>query len=165
MDQVLFYALAAIAIISAVITIVARNAMYSVLSLVVTFFTLAGLYLLLNAEFVAVVHIIVYAGAIMVLFLFVVMMLNLNTTNSIVTNTTTNKVMAGLAGLAMASILGYASWSTVLPAASNTAATDIGSVKVLGKMLFNEYLLPFELTSVLLIATMVGVIVLTKKEE
>jgi NADH-quinone oxidoreductase subunit J len=165
MDQVLFYALAVIAIISAVITIVARNAMYSVLSLVVTFFTLAGLYLLLNAEFVAVVHIIVYAGAIMVLFLFVVMMLNLNTTNSIVTNTTTNKVMAGLAGLAMAGILGYASWTTVLPAASNTAATDIGSVKVLGKMLFNEYLLPFELTSVLLIATMVGVIVLTKKEE
>lgn len=165
MDQVLFYTLAAIAIISAVITIVARNAMYSVLSLVVTFFTLAGLYLLLNAEFVAVVHIIVYAGAIMVLFLFVVMMLNLNTTDSMVTNTNANKVMSGLAGLAMAGILGYASWTTVLPAASNTAATDIGSVKVLGKMLFNEYLLPFELTSVLLIATMVGVIVLTKKEE
>lgn len=165
MDQVLFYALAAIAIISAVITIAARNAMYSVLSLVVTFFTLAGLYLLLNAEFVAVVHVIVYAGAIMVLFLFVVMMLNLNTTNSIVTNTTANKAMAGLAGLAMAGILGYASWTTALPAASNTAATEIGSVKVLGKMLFNEYLLPFELTSVLLIATMVGVIVLTKKEE
>jgi len=165
MEQLFFYGLAIVAIISATVTIVARNAMYSVLSLVVTFFAMAGLYLLLSAEFVAIVHIIVYAGAIMVLFLFVVMMLNLNNVNSFVSNSPASKYLAGLAGLAMAGILGYAVIASPLPPAATNAAAEIGSVKVLGKMLFNEYLLPFELISVLLIATMVGVIVLTKKEE
>ena len=165
MEQLTFYGLAILAIVSAVATIVSRNAMYSVLSLVVTFFAIAGLYLLLNAEFVAIVHIIVYAGAIMVLFLFVVMMLNLNTVTSIVSNGPVGRYLSALAGLGMAGILGYAVMKITLPAAGTGIATEIGFVKVLGKMLFNEYLLPFELTSVLLIATMVGVIVLTKKEE
>ena len=164
MEQVIFYGLALIAIVGALVTIFARNAMYSVLALVVTFFAMAGLYLQLNAEFVAVVHIIVYAGAIMVLFLFVVMMLNLNSVSSIVSNNASVKWIAGLFGLAMAGILGYGTYVTTLPA-RGVNAPENGTVKVLGKMLFNEYLLPFELTSVLLIATMVGVIVLTKKEE
>lgn len=164
MDQAIFYGLAAIAIIGAFATIFSRNAMYSVLALVVTFFAMAGLYLQLNAEFVAIVHIIVYAGAIMVLFLFVVMMLNLNTVSTIIRSNVNIKWIAVLVGAAMLGILGYGTYTSTLPARS-VNPEEIGSVKVLGKMLFNEYLLPFELTSVLLIATMVGVIVLTKKEE
>lgn len=163
MEQLTFYALGLLAIVGALVTIFARNAMYSVLALVTTFFAIAGIYLQLNAEFVAVVHIIVYAGAIMVLFLFVVMMLNLNTI-PIFHNNRPIRLLASLLGIVIAGILIYATSITELPAESTSAATP-GTVKVLGKMLFNEYLLPFELTSVLLIATMVGVIVLTKKEE
>lgn len=164
MDQVIFYGLALITIIGALATIFSRNAMYSVLALVVTFFAMAGLYLQLKAEFVAVVHIIVYAGAIMVLFLFVVMMLNLNTVSTIIRSNVNIKWIAVLVGIAMAGILGYGAYATTLPVRGDNTAEN-GTVKILGKMLFNEYLLPFELTSVLLIATMVGVIVLTKKEE
>ncbi len=164
MDQVIFYGLALITIVGALATIFSRNAMYSVLALVVTFFAMSGLYLQLKAEFVAVVHIIVYAGAIMVLFLFVVMMLNLNTVSTIIRSNVNIKWIAVLAGIAMAGILGYGAYATTLPARGDNT-TENGTVKILGKMLFNEYLLPFELTSVLLIATMVGVIVLTKKEE
>ncbi len=164
MDQVIFYGLALITIVGALATIFSRNAMYSVLALVVTFFAMSGLYLQLKAEFVAVVHIIVYAGAIMVLFLFVVMMLNLNTVSTIIRSNVNIKWIAVLAGIAMAGILGYGAYATTLPARGDNTAEN-GTVKILGKMLFNEYLLPFELTSVLLIATMVGVIVLTKKEE
>ncbi|AEE48237.1 NADH-quinone oxidoreductase subunit J [Haliscomenobacter hydrossis] len=165
MDQVIFYILSTIAIIGALSTVVSRNAMYSVLSLVVTFFALAGIYLQLNAEFVAIVHIIVYAGAIMVLFLFVVMMLNLNTVTVTIRKNPLIKYLAVLVGIIMAALLGFASMNTALPIARGNTSAEVGTVKVLGKMLFNEYLLPFELISVLLIATMVGVIVLTKKEE
>jgi NADH-quinone oxidoreductase subunit J len=164
MDQVIFYGLALITIVGALATIFSRNAMYSVLALVVTFFAMSGLYLQLKAEFVAIVHIIVYAGAIMVLFLFVVMMLNLNTVSTIIRSNVNIKWIAVLVGIAMAGILGYGAYTTTLPARGDNTAEN-GTVKILGKMLFNEYLLPFELTSVLLIATMVGVIVLTKKEE
>lgn len=164
MDQVIFYGLALITIVGALATIFSRNAMYSVLALVVTFFAMSGLYLQLKAEFVAIVHIIVYAGAIMVLFLFVVMMLNLNTVSTIIRSNVNIKWIAVLVGVAMAGILGYGAYATTLPARGDNTAEN-GTVKILGKMLFNEYLLPFELTSVLLIATMVGVIVLTKKEE
>lgn len=165
MDQVTFYGLALIAVASALVTIFSRNAMYSVLALVVTFFAIAGIYLQLNAEFVAFVHIIVYAGAIMVLFLFVVMMLNLNDVSVKLRSNVNIRWIAVLVGLAMAGILGYGALQTTLPAPNYANGSGSGSVGVLGKMLFNEYLLPFELTSVLLIATMVGVIVLTKKEE
>lgn len=163
MEQFTFYALGLVAIVGAFVTIFARNAMYSVLALVTTFFAIAGIYLQLNAEFVAVVHIIVYAGAIMVLFLFVVMMLNLNNL-PVFSNNRTIRTLAALMGFVIAGILIYGVSTTPLPAEA-TDASQPGTVKVLGKMLFNEYLLPFELTSVLLIATMVGVIVLTKKEE
>jgi NADH-quinone oxidoreductase subunit J len=93
-----------------------------------------------------------------------VMMLNLNTVSTIIRSNVNIKWIAVLAGIAMAGILGYGAYATTLPARGDNT-TENGTVKVLGKMLFNEYLLPFELTSVLLIATMVGVIVLTKKEE
>jgi NADH-quinone oxidoreductase subunit J len=164
MDQVLFYGLGLITIASALSTIFSRNAMYSVLSLVTAFFSLAGLYLLLNAEFVAIVHIIVYAGAIMVLFLFVVMMLNLNEVSVVIRQNVALRYFAALLGLVMAGLLAYGAANTNFPAPAASNA-EVGTVKLLGKMLFKEYLLPFELISVLLIATMVGVIVLTKKEE
>lgn len=165
MEQFTFYALGLVAIVGAFVTIFARNAMYSVLALVTTFFAIAGIYLQLNAEFVAFVHIIVYAGAIMVLFLFVVMMLNLNEVNTMIRSNVNIRWIAVLVGLAMASILGYGTYTSTLPSANYMTGSENGTVGVLGKMLFNEYLLPFELISVLLIATMVGVIVLTKKEE
>jgi NADH-quinone oxidoreductase subunit J len=166
MQQIVFYILALLAIVFSVATITTRNAMFSVLSLVATFFALAGFYLMLNAEFVAFVHIIVYAGAIMVLFLFVVMMLNLNQSPVSIPRPLLARLAAVVAGGIFGLTLVAALSQTSLPTSTeSTALAEVGSVRTLGKMLFNEFLLPFELTSILFIATMVGVVVLTKKEE
>jgi NADH-quinone oxidoreductase subunit J len=159
---VLFWVLSGIAIFSGLMVIFSRNPVYSVLYLVLTFFTIAGHYILLNAQFLAVVHIIVYAGAIMVLFLFVIMMLNLNK------DTEPHKpiwiqvaaVIAG--GLMIVTLVGS------LKGAENIQLeqgydTNIGLVSNLGKVLFNDFLLPFEISSVLFLAAMVGAVMLGKK--
>lgn len=165
MEQIIFYALALVAIVFSALTVGSRNAMYSVLYLIVTFFAMAGFYLLLSAEFVAIVHIIVYAGAIMVLFLFTVMMLNLNAP-LLLPRALLVRLLAVIAGGSFALVLIAAMGKAAHFVPVNSGASQaVGTVKVLGKMLFNEFLLPFELTSVLFIATMVGVVVLTKKEE
>ena len=164
MGQYIFFILAFISIISALLVVFSRNPIHSVLYLIVCFFTIAGHYVLLNAQFLAVVHIIVYAGAIMVLFLFVIMLLNLNK------NTEPQKsvplkfaavVSACLLGLVvLASVKDVALMHTVDP-----NAQDIGLVKNVGRVLFNEYLLPFEVTSLLFLSAMIGVVLISKKES
>jgi NADH-quinone oxidoreductase subunit J len=141
-----------------------RNAMYSVLFLLVCFFSVAGLYVMLNAQFLGIVHIIVYAGAIMVLFLYVIMFLNMS---SPITIRKSKLVMlaAFLTGLMFLFVLFAALWS--LPFGQNPKPVDqqIGMAKTLGKVLFNEFLIPFEVTSILFLSGMVGVVIFNKKES
>jgi len=138
-----------------------RNPIYSVLYLVITFFCVGGHYLLLSAEFLFAVHIIVYAGAIMVLFLYVIMLLNLNK------ETEPQKksiykfaaiISGGLLMLVMVGALKGAETASI----PMDGKSEIGLVKNLGKMLFNEFLLPFEIVSVLLLTAMVGAVMLGK---
>lgn len=161
--QWLFGILSFMAIMFALMVVFTRNPVNSVLYLVLTFFCIAGHYLLLNAQFLAVVHIAVYAGAIMVLFLFVIMLMNLNQ-DSEPQKTVISKLVAGLLGglllvVLVASLRGAENLSI-----EQYGSSQIGLVRNLGKVLFKEYLFPFEIVSVLLLSALVGAIMIGKKE-
>ena len=160
----LFLFLSFVALLSALGVVLAKNPVHSVLFLILTFFTLSGHYLLLNAQFLAAVNIIVYAGAIMVLFLFVIMFLNLNEETE-PQKPVLAKFAAAIAGGSLLLIL-VAAMRNVSPAGYDPASFDsqIGMVDKLGLVLFREYALPFELASVLLLAAMVGSVMLGKRE-
>ncbi len=162
-SQVIFLLLAAISILSALFVVFSKNPIYSVLWLIVCFFSIAGHYVMLNAQFLAIVHIIVYTGAIMVLMLFTVMLLNLNKASephkSII-----YKGTAVVTGGMLMLVLLAAMRSTELSTYSVPAATEAGFVQNVGMKLFTDFLLPFEMTSVLFIAAMIGAAVLAKKE-
>ncbi|MDZ4822714.1 MAG: NADH-quinone oxidoreductase subunit J [Flavobacteriales bacterium] len=164
MVQYLFWFLAFVAVFSAVAFILAKNPVHSVLYLIVTFFSIAGHYFLLNAQFLAAVHIIVYAGAIMVLFLYVIMMLNIN---RIEEESKTNRmklvsvVSAGLLMIVMVAVLRRTD-----EVISTVAVHDpeMGLTQHLGQVLYKEFLLPFEISSILFLAAMVGAVYLSKKD-
>jgi NADH-quinone oxidoreductase subunit J len=158
-----FYFLSFVAILSALMVVFSKNPVHSVLYLIITFFCIAGHYVLLNAEFLAVVHVIVYAGAIMVLFLYVIMMLNLNQESEPHKSTLLKVVATICAGLLIVVLIG-ALKGTELMMAQNPTDASTGLVKNLGKVMFNEFLLPFEITSILLLAAMVGAIMVGKSE-
>jgi NADH-quinone oxidoreductase subunit J len=143
-----------------------KNPVYSVLYLIITFFAIAGHYVLMEADFLAVVHIIVYAGAIMVLFLYVIMLLNLNE-ESEPHKTNVLKIAAAIcAGLLLIVMIGSLKGTELLTKAEHAAdASSIGSVKNLGKVLFTDFLLPFEIASILLLSAMIGVVMLAKTEK
>jgi NADH-quinone oxidoreductase subunit J len=162
-SQYLFYILSFVAIVCALMMVFSKNPVHSVLYLVATFFAIAGHYFLLNAQFLGVVHIIVYAGAIMVLFLYVIMMLNLNKEVE-PAKSNIQKVVGVIAGGLMSIVLVASLRSTELKMQTAKTNMEIGIVKNLGQTLFNEYLLPFELASILLLAAMVGAVFLSKKE-
>ena len=164
MTQFFFYLLSAVAIGSGLLMVFSRNTMYSVLYLIVCFFAVAGLYIMLHAQFLAIVHIIVYAGAIMVLFLFVVMLMNLNQTTAF-RKSNYLRLAAAVSGGTLLLVLVCALNHTTSPELPSTVDTSVGSVQTLGKVLFNDLLIPFELTSVLFISAMIGVVILTKKEQ
>lgn len=151
------------AIMFALMVVFSRNPVNSVLYLVLTFFCIAGHYLLLNAQFLAVVHVAVYAGAIMVLFLFVIMLMNLNQDNEPQKNIY-SKLIAGVIGGLLLFVMVGALRGTDHLEMKRYGHTDIGLVKNLGQVLFHEYLFPFEIVSVLLLAALVGAIMLGKKE-
>lgn len=162
---ILFWVLAVSAIGCAMGVVLSRNPVSSVLFLILTFFSISGHYILMNAQFLAIVNIIVYAGAIMVLFLFVIMLMNLNAD----TEPQKSKLIQ-LAGATSGGIL-----LLVLLAALQTATNQmtevvpggehIGLIGNLGKVLFKEYVLPFEISSVLFLSAMVGAVVIGKKDE
>ncbi|NBV41460.1 NADH-quinone oxidoreductase subunit J [bacterium] len=158
-NQVLFIVLSVVAIVSALGVVMARNPMYSVLSLIVCFFAIGGHYLMLAAEFLAIVHIIVYAGAIMVLFLFVIMMLNLNETAKAKYHLATRLFGIGLGG-----VLCFVLIKACLVAGSipKSAYGITGDVRMLGRLLFTRYTVAFEFSSVLFLAAVVGVVFLGK---
>lgn len=162
--QWLFGILSFLAIMFALMVVFTRNPVNSVLYLVLTFFCIAGHYLLMNAQFLAVVHIVVYAGAIMVLFLFVIMLMNLNQDTE-PQKTMISKIIAGcIGGILLFVLVGTLKGAEQMNL-QQYGSSQIGLVKNLGKVLFGEFLFPFEIASVLLLAAMVGAIMLGKKEK
>jgi NADH-quinone oxidoreductase subunit J len=165
MAQNFFYFLATLTLLCALLVVISKNPIHSVLYGILTFFTLSGHYILLNAQFLAAVNVIVYAGAIMVLFVFTIMFLNLRT------DTEPPKPLilqfsAALAGLLLMAVFAAAIRKTELVTVSkDVQSSQIGLVENLGKVLFNDFLLPFELTSVLFLVALVGAIMLGKKEK
>lgn len=158
-----FYLVAFLSIFFALMTIFTKNPVHSVLYLVITFFTFTIHYILLNAQFLAAVNFIVYMGAIMVLFLFVLMLLNLNEdTEPMKSNLV--KMMGVIAGCCLVVVLFGALRVFDICNPLVTKDPDIGLVKNLGKVLFKEFLLPFELSSILLLTAIIGAVLLGKKE-
>jgi NADH-quinone oxidoreductase subunit J len=150
---------------SALMVIISKNPVKSVLFLVLTFFFISGNYILMNAQFIAAVNIIVYAGAIMVLFLFVLMLLNLSKENE-PKNSVFVKFAALVSGGILFTVLVAALKDGVVIAAATVDQSDsIGLVENLGQLLFTKYVLPFEISSVLFIAAMVGAVLLGKREK
>ncbi len=163
--EILFWFLSVLALGSAVMVVASKSPVYSILFLIITFFAISGHYILLNAQFLAIVNIIVYAGAIMVLFLFVVMLMNLNADSE---PPQKNKyVLYGgtIAGCSLLLVLVAA----LKQAAATTQLTqmkdgDAGLIANLGKTLFTDYVFPFEISSVLFLSAMIGAVVISKKE-
>lgn len=158
-----FWILTVIAISCALGVILSRNPINSVLFLIATFFAISGHYLLLNAQFLAIVNIIVYAGAIMVLFLFVIMLMNLNA--DVEPQKGRLVQLAGvISGGALLLVLLAALRTAKYPSLESTP-NEIGLIQNLGKVLFTQYVLPFEISSVLFLSAMIGAIVIGKKED
>jgi NADH-quinone oxidoreductase subunit J len=161
MSSIVFLVLAVLTLASALMVVFSKSPIYSVLWLVICFFSITGHYILLDAHFLAIVNLIVYAGAIMVLFLFVIMLLNLNK------ETEPHKPFL----LKLAAVVSGCLLMLILAASlkdfsiSNTAAiTDgFGTAKEVGSILFKKFLLPFEVASILFISAMVGAVILGKK--
>ena len=147
----LFYFLSFVAVLSALMVVFSKNPVYSVLYLIITFFAIAGHYVLMKAEFLAVVHLIVYAGAIMVLFLYVIMLLNLNKETEPHKSNILKFAATICAGLLLIVLVGSLKGTELLVKAQPAGDSSIGSVKNLGKVLFTDFLLPFEIASILLI--------------
>lgn len=165
-EELFFYFLAAGAIVSALLVITRRNPINSVIFLVLNFFFLAALYLTLKAQFIAIIQILVYAGAIMVLFLFVIMLLNLGDEKRIAGRITWKQLVA--IGLSLAFVMQVLYIvgldETAGMEAMSAKAVDIGTVEYIGRELFSQYVLPIEAISVLIVAAVVGAIVLAKRK-
>jgi NADH-quinone oxidoreductase subunit J len=161
--SILFWFLSAMAVGCALGVILSRNPVNSVMFLILTFFAISGHYILMNAQFLAVVNIIVYAGAIMVLFLFVIMLMNLNADVE-----PQKGMMIQLAGVISGGTLFLVVLMGLTTAKSeliDPRSSDIGLISNLGKVLFTRYVLPFEISSVLFLSAMIGAVVIGKKEN
>jgi NADH-quinone oxidoreductase subunit J len=163
MDKILFLVLSALAIFCALGVVYSKNPVYSVLFMVMTFFSIAAHFVLLNAQFLAIVNVIVYAGAIVVLFLFVLMLLNLNKDAEPQKPFYLKLAGSVAAGLLLITLVG-AIKSTDPSVADTLVGSDIGSVEVLGLTLFNNFILPFEIASVLFLSAMIGAVMLGKRD-
>ena len=163
----LFLLLTGLTLFSAIGVVTARNPIYSVLALIATFFCLSGHYILLNAQFLAAVNIIVYAGAIMVLFLFTIMFLNLRKDDEESKTNLTKMASVIVGGLLMVMLITiFRAKSAQVPTVSSTTPfnSKTGLVETLGNLLYSDYILPFELASVLFLIAMVGAVMLGKRE-
>ena len=143
--------------------VASKNPIYSVLFLIVVFFAISGHYILMNAQFLAIVNIIVYAGAIMVLFLFVIMLMNLNAETEPVKNGYM-KIAGVISGLTLMIVLvaaiSYSNSQNIIM----RPGTSVGLIENLGKALFSKYVIPFEISSVLFLSAMIGAILIGKKD-
>ncbi len=161
----IFYVLAAITLATAFLTIYSKNPIHSAIYLVICFFSIAGHYLLFNAQFLALVHIIVYSGAIMILFLFTIMLMNLNKEDEVhkprITRLGAITVFIFLSAVLIAIFIN----SKTIMGTYESSGEDFQSIKKLGKILLNEYMVPFEYASILLLVAMIGVVLISKKEK
>lgn len=163
-EQILFYALGGLTVLSAVGVIIARNPIYSAMSLVSAFFFLAGIYVLLWAHTIAVLQVLVYAGAIMVLFLFVIMLLSLGDDAATGPRFTVGRIMGGAASLGLLVVLAFA-LSKVPEAQAPMVESQLrsfGTIGSLGATLYTQWLFPFEAVSLLLLVAIVGAVVVAK---
>jgi NADH-quinone oxidoreductase subunit J len=163
--DILFYILGGLTIGTALMVVLSKHPVRSVLYLVLTFFLISANYVLMNAQFIAIVNIIVYAGAIMVLFLFVLMLLNLNKENE-PKHSPLMTIGAAIAGGALFLVVVAAMRDAILATPMiDSNSEKVGLVENLGQVLFTKYVLPFEVSSVLFLAAMVGAVLLAKKEK
>lgn len=162
---ILFCVLSAITLSTAFLTIFSRNPIHSAIYLVVCFFSIAGHYLLMNAQFLAIVHIIVYSGAIMILFLFTIMLMNLNEQHEVHKPRITR--LGAIVSFCLICVVLITIFINSKPIVGEyvTTGEDYQSIKVLGKILLNEYMVPFEFASILLLVAMIGTVLLSKKEK
>jgi NADH-quinone oxidoreductase subunit J len=158
--QIWFYIFAVLALLCGVMVVLSRNPVNSAMFLVLTIVSLAALFVLLHAFFLAAVQVLVYAGAVIVLFLFVIMLLDLKEEQR-------RKIKTFGASLGILSVMaiGFVFWRSLAQSSLPTTSERIdGGPVALGRLLFNSYALPFEILSVLLLVAMIGVILLSKKD-
>lgn len=165
METLVFFYFAGVILLTATLVVALRNPIYSALSLLVMFFHVAGLYVMLHAEFLAAIQIIVYAGAILVLYLFVVMLLNIKREERF-SKQGGAALFLGIVLLAEAVILGISRGIFVGPAhvpPQGEQETSVGNTESIGEILYSTYLFPFEIASLILLVAMIGAVILTKK--
>jgi NADH-quinone oxidoreductase subunit J len=170
LDNVVFWTFAPISVASAVAMLFQRNAVHAALFLIVNFFTIAVFFLVLGASFLFAVQIVVYAGAIMVLFLFVIMLLGVDRHESLVERLRGQRVLAVVLGTGIALELTFAiragiGFAARAPASFDRVANEGGNAVAISRVLFRNYFFPFEVTSVLLIIAAVAVMVLASRER
>lgn len=164
--EILFFILAGLTVLSGLLTVVSKNPIHSILYLIITFFSISGHYILMNAQFLAVINIIVYAGAIMVLFLFVVMIMNLNKED----RAFSKPFIITAASLSSALFLLLTVWifkKSDITDSNQIALTDgnIGLTEKIGSVLYADYVVPFELASILFMSAMIGAVLLSTKTK
>ena len=162
--QILFWILSVMALFSALMVITSKNPVHSVIWLILVFFAISGHYLLMNAQFLAIVNIIVYAGAIMVLFLYVLMLMDLKKETEPQKNRWLRLAGVVAGGSLLLVLVAALRKADIAKDIAETRMGDIGLIENLGKTLFSEYVVPFEISSILFLSAMVGAVVIGKKE-
>jgi NADH-quinone oxidoreductase subunit J len=166
LENILFIIFAIVAVFSAIMMVTRRSPITSAIYLIVNFLMVAGIYLLLNAQFLAIIQVLVYMGAIMVLFLFVILLLNLQDEKKLIEKITYTKISGILLSILLVCLLGYTVYYGFYEKypALNPNSVDIGTAQTLGKNLILNYSFPFEIAGFLLLAAVVGAVVLAKKK-
>lgn len=166
LESLFFIIVAAVAVISSILVITCKNPINSALSLVMTFFCLATFYVMLDAPFVAAIQVIVYAGAIMVLIIFVIMLLNLRTESA--KRSSHALLISFIIGLFVLFealyFLNRSSLTGTKGGLTGDIINQVGHTEIIGKAMFTEFLLPFEITSILLLVAIIGAVVLSKRK-
>ena len=165
----IFYIFAALSVFGALGVLFLKNPIHCALSLVGTFFCLGSIYVMLNAEFVAVIQVLIYAGAIMVLFLFVLMLLSSKDTEMSSNKWTVGKILAGLLSLGIFVQIAYLFTGNELKLGPKgkypiEVVEEIGSIALIGRLLFTDYILSFEIIVILLLVAVIGAVVIAKRK-
>lgn len=165
MITILFYVLSAITLATAFMTVINRNPIHSAIYLIICFFSIAGHYLMFNAQFLAIVHIIIYSGAIMVLLLFTLMLMNLSAKDE--PHKAVLAKIAAVTSFCLVAIVLLAVFIKAQPIITQyqTTGEDYQSIRIIGQVLINDYSVPFEFASILLLLSMIGAVLLSKKEK
>ncbi len=169
METPFFILFALISVVGAICVISLKNVVHAAVALLVSFLGVAGLFLLINAEFIAVIQILVYAGAVMILFLFAIFLLDIDKLKSARTYLRQRKIALPFIGLFTIVLLASASMVTTKGAKMGSESPEYiesigGNIEAIGRVMYTKYLLPFEIVSILLLAAMIGAIVISRRE-